>query len=307
MTTTSTSNIECARELMLRSRREHFAVGAFNVDNQETLLAIVRAARVKKAPVLVEVSHDEVSMIGLANIRSMVDNYRSEYGVEIYVNLDHSPSVEAAKAGIDAGFEFIHIDYSQANRDATEADIIAATQEVVEYAKRTTGALIESEPHYFGGSSNVHTEAIDYDEIRKTFSTPEGAAAFVTKTGIDTYAAAIGNLHGRYPVPKQLDLELLQRIRDAVDCNISLHGGSGTPGHYFQGAARIGVSKINVNSDLRYAYRTTLEAQLKANPDQYAVVKIIGPVIDAVQKIVEERIDLFGSAGRAEQVDRSGG
>jgi fructose-bisphosphate aldolase, class II len=146
MTTTSTSNIERARELMSRSRREHFAVGALNVDNQETLLAIVRAARAKESPVLVEVSHDEVSMIGLANIRSMVNNYRAEYGVEVYVNLDHSPSADAAKAGIDAGFEFIHVDYSQANRDATEADIIAATQEVVEYAKRTTGALIESAP-----------------------------------------------------------------------------------------------------------------------------------------------------------------
>jgi fructose-bisphosphate aldolase, class II len=299
MATTSASNIERARELMRRSRREHFAVGAFNVDNQETLLAIVRAAKAKEAPVLVEVSNDEVSMIGLANIRSLVDNYRAEYGVEIYINLDHSPSVKAAKAGIDAGFEFIHIDYSQANRDATEGEIIAATQEVVAYAKQTTCALIESEPHYFGGSSNVHTDAIDYDEIRKTFSTPEGAAAFVAESGIDTYAAAIGNLHGRYPVPKQLDLELLQRIRDAVDCNISLHGGSGTPGHYFREAARIGVSKINVNSDLRYAYRTTLEAQLKANPDQYAIVKIIRPVIDAVQNVVEERIDLFGSAGQA--------
>ncbi|HEY2592616.1 MAG TPA: class II fructose-bisphosphate aldolase, partial [Chloroflexota bacterium] len=88
------------------SRREHFAVGAFNVDNQETLLAIVRAPQAKEAPVLVEVSHDEISMIGLANMRALVDNYRAEYGVEIHVNLDHSPSVEAAKAGIDAGFEF---------------------------------------------------------------------------------------------------------------------------------------------------------------------------------------------------------
>ena len=300
MASTEISNIERARELMRRSRREHFAVGAFNVDNQETLLAIVRAAQAKDSPVLVEVSHDEVSMIGLANMRCLVDSYRDEYGVEMYINLDHSPSVEAAKAGIDAGFEFVHIDYSQANRNATDADIITATQEVVEYAKRTTGALVESEPHYFGGSSNVHTEAIDYTELRKTFSTPEGAAAFVAETGIDTYAAAIGNLHGRYPVPKQLDLDLLQQIRDAVDCNISLHGGSGTPGHYFQDAARIGVSKVNVNSDLRYAYRTTLESQLEANPDQYAIVKIIGPVIDAVQKVVEDRIDLFGSAGKAQ-------
>jgi fructose-bisphosphate aldolase class II len=295
-----TTNVERARELMRRSRAEHFAVGAFNVDNQETLLAIVRAAQAKQAPVLVEVSDGEVAVIGLANMRSMVDNYRAEYGVEAYINLDHSPSVEAAKAGIDAGFEFIHIDYSQANRSATEAEIIAATREVVDYAQRTTGALVESEPHYFGGSSNVHDTDIDYDAIRATFSTPEGSRDFVAATGIDTFAAAVGNLHGRYPVPKQLDLELLARVRDAIDVNISLHGGSGTPGHYFQEAARIGVSKVNVNSDLRYAYRTTLEQQLAAHPDEYAIVKLIEPVVQAVQSVVEDRIELFAAVGHAQ-------
>jgi fructose-bisphosphate aldolase class II len=295
----TSNNVEHARELMARSRAEHFAVGAFNVDNQETLLGITRAAAAKQAPVLVEVSHGEVAVIGLANMRSLVDNYRAEYEVEMYINLDHSPSVEAAKAGIDAGFEFIHIDYSASNRDASDADIIAATREVVAYAKQTTGALVESEPHYFGGSSNVHTETIDYDEVRKTFSTPEGAQQFVAQTGIDTFAAAVGNLHGRYPVPKQLDLELLQRIRDAIDVNISLHGGSGTPGHYFQDAAKIGVSKVNVNSDLRYAYRTTLEQQLAAHPDEYAIVRLIGPVVQAVQDVVENRIALFATTGKA--------
>ena len=250
-----------ARELMRRAREEHFAVGAFNVDNQETLIAVATTAKKMNAPVLVEVSQGEVDAIGLANLRDMVDNYKKEYGVEMYINLDHSPSVEAAKAGVDAGFEFIHIDVSQAKHDATDADIIAATKEVVEYAKKT-GALVESEPHYFGGSSNVHAETIDYAEIKKTFSTPEGARAFVDATGIDTFAAAIGNLHGKYPVPKELDLDLLQKIRDAISCNISLHGGSDTPGHYFEGAAKIGVSKININSDMRYAFRTTLEKTL---------------------------------------------
>jgi fructose-bisphosphate aldolase, class II len=292
-------NVERARELMERSRRERFAVGAFNVDNQETLVAIARAAQAKSSPVLVEVSQGEVDAIGLANLRDLVDNYRAELGVEMYINLDHSPSVEAAKAGIDAGFEFIHIDLSQAKRDATDDEIIVATREVVAYA-RTTGALVESEPHYFGGSSNVHTEDIDYEEIRKTFSTPEGARAFVDATGIDTFAAAVGNLHGRYPVPKQLDLELLGRVRDAIGGYISLHGGSGTPGHFFTSAAEIGVSKINLNSDMRYAYRTTLERQLRDNPDEYAIVRLMGPVIRAVQDVVEEHIDLYGSAGKAQ-------
>jgi fructose-bisphosphate aldolase class II len=145
----------------------------------------------------------------------------------------------------------------------------------------------------------VHSEDIDYDEIRRTFSTPEGARSFVAATGIDTFAAAVGNLHGRYPVPKQLDLDLLAGIRAAIDVNLSLHGGSGTPGHYFESAARIGVSKVNINSDLRYAYRTTLEAQLGKHPDEYALVRLMGPVIRAVQDVVEDRIDLLRSAGRA--------
>jgi len=287
-----------ARHLMQRSRQQSFAVGAFNVDNQDTLIAIARAAQKKNSPVLIEVTQDEIKAIGADNIRDMVDNYIQEYGIEMYVNLDHSPSVEDAKRGIDAGFEFIHIDISQANHDASDEEIIRATREVVEYAK-FTGALVESEPHYFAGSSNMHTEAIDYEEIKKTFSTPEGAKQFVNDTGIDTFAAAVGNLHGKYPVPKELDLELLQKIRDSIDCQISLHGGSGTPAHFFAEAAKIGISKVNINSDLRIAFRTGLERVLKENPDQFAVVKIMEPVRQAIQAVVEEKIDALGSAGKA--------
>ncbi len=287
-----------ARHLMQRTRQQRFAVGAFNIDNQETLIAVCRAAQVKESPVLVEVSHSEVTAMGLENIRDMVDNYRREYKVEVYINLDHSPSVEDAKRGIDAGFEFVHIDISQANHEATDEEIIKATKEVVDYAK-FTGALVESEPHYFGGSSNLHKEKIDYEEIKKTFSTPEGAKKFVDQTGIDTFAAAVGNLHGQYPVPKELDLALLSQIREAIDCNISLHGGSGTPAHYFEEAVKIGVSKVNINSDMRVVFRRTLEKVLKDNPDQYAVVKLMPEVYEAVQKVVEEKIDSFGSAGRA--------
>jgi fructose-bisphosphate aldolase class II len=283
---------------MDRARRQHFALGAFNLDNQETLRAVAQAARTKQAPVLVEVSQGEVDALGLDNVRDMVDNYKAILGVEMYINLDHSPSVEAAIAGIEAGFEFIHIDISQADHDASDEEIVAATKRVVEAAK-LTGALVESEPHYFGGSSNVHNEKIDYKEIQKTFSTPEGAEHFVKSTGIDTYAAAVGNLHGKYPVPKKLDLELLEKIRKAIDCNISLHGGSGTPGHYFVDAVKIGVTKININSDMRYAYRTTLEKALKDDPTEYAVVKLMPRVIASVQEVVESKIDSFNSAGKA--------
>ena len=292
-------NCQQARERMASARSEHWAFGAFNLDDEPTLLAVSRAAITKKAPLLVEVSQGEVETIGLDNVRDMVDNFKAQYGIEMYINLDHSPSVEAAKLGIEAGFEFIHIDVSQANHDASDADIIAATKEVVEYAK-FTGALVESEPHYFAGSSNLHTETIDYEAIKKTFSTPEGAKSFVDATGIDTYAAAVGNLHGKYPVPKVLDLELLQSIRNAINCNISLHGGSDTPGHYFVSATKIGVTKVNINSDMRIAYRHALEKSLQDNPDEYSVAKLIEKdVVPAVQAVVESKIDDFNSSGKA--------
>lgn len=293
-------NTTRARQLMQRSRNQHFAVGAFNIDNQETLIAIARAAQKLNSPVMIELSKNEVQSMGLENIRDMVDNYKKMFGIEMYINLDHSPTVEDCKRAIDAGYEFIHIDISQSNHNATEEEIILRTKEVVEYAK-FTGALVESEPHYFGGSSDVFTENIDYEEIKKTFSSPEGSKAFVDATGIDTFAAAVGNLHGKYPVPKILDLELLQRIRDAIDprVQISLHGGSDTPLHYFEEAARIGVSKININSDIRYAFRTTLDRVLAEHPNEYAVVKLMPEVYDAVQAVIEEKINAFGSAGKA--------
>lgn len=292
-------NCQRARIRMAQAREEKWAYGAFNLDDEPTLIAVARAAQKHNAPVLVEVSQGEVDDIGLANIRDLVDNVKSQYHIEVYVNLDHSPSVEAAKLGINAGFEFIHIDVSQANHDASDEEIIDATKQVVEYAK-FTGALVESEPHYFGGSSNLHTEDINYEEIKKTFSTPEGARDFVKTTGIDTYAAAIGNLHGKYPVPKILDLDLLKQIRQSINCNISLHGGSGTPGHYFQDAVKIGVTKININSDMRVAYRTTLEKCLAENPTEYSVSKLISKyVIPAVQEVVESKLEVFNSNGKA--------
>lgn len=292
-------NTARARELMHRSRQEGFAVGAFNIDNQETLQAISQAAQKLQAPVMVEVSAGEVkTMGGCQNIRDMVSNYRNTYNIEMYINLDHAPTVELCQQAIDAGFEFIHIDISQANHDATLEEIIAKTKDVVAYA-RSTGALVEAEERYFFGDSNVHKEAIDYEEVKKWNTKPNEARDFVAATGIDTMAVQIGNLHGLYPVPKILDLDLLREIRAAIDCQISLHGGSGTPLHYFEDAAKIGVSKININSDLRYAFRTTLEKVLRENPDEYAVYKLMPQVCTAVQAVVEEKIQAFGSVGKA--------
>lgn len=288
---------ERARELMARSRAEGFAVGAFNVDNLETLLGIARAAQATAAPAFVEASASEVAVLGLANLRDVVDNLIEELGVELYLNLDHAPSVDAAVAAIDAGFELVHIDVSQADHEASEETIVAATRLVVAHA-RTTGAIVEGELRYLPGSSTVHGLPPDIWAVTAGLSRPDTARAFVEATGVDTFAVGIGNLHGLYSQPKALDLDLLARIRAAVDAYLSLHGGSGTPDHAYAAAARGGISKINVNSELRYTYRTTLEREFAAHPHEFATVKLVGPVIDAVQAVVEAKIVAFGSAGR---------
>src|SRR6266851_852900 len=107
-----TKSISAARALYARAKTEKFALGAFNIDDQATLIAVVQAAIAKHSPVLVQLSQGEVDAIGLENARCMVDNYMAEFGVEMFLNLDHSPTVANSKAAIDAGFEFIHIDFS---------------------------------------------------------------------------------------------------------------------------------------------------------------------------------------------------
>ena len=287
-----------ARELMQRAGAEKFALGAFNLDNQESLRAVCRAALAKKSPVLVEVSHEQVQSIGLDNVRDMVDNYNQELGIEIYINLDHSPSVEAAIDGIEAGFEFIHFDVAADGRKSSLEEIIDNTRQIVNYA-RLTGAVVESEPHFFDSDPAASRRKIDYSKAKKTFSRPEEAKEFVDATGIDIYAAAIGNLHGRYTAPKVLDIDLLEKIRGSLDCYISLHGGSGTPAHYFKHAVKTGVTKININTDMRIAFRRSLEKSLKENPDELSAMKLMEGVISSVQAVVEEKIDMLGSAGKA--------
>lgn len=283
---------------MLRAHQQKFAVGAFNIDSQDILISVLKAAKELNAPVIINLSESEAEEIGLENARDLVDNYKEELKVEAYLNLDHGPSVRLAKEAIDLGFEFIHIDVSQADHGASLEEIIQKTKQVTDYA-RFTGAVVESEMHYFAGSSNLHNEEVDYEEIKKTFSEPKSALEFVHSTDVDIFAASVGNLHGSYKVPKQLDLTLLGSVCDALPCSVSLHGGSGTPLFYFEEAAKIGVSKININTDVRVAHRRALEQALKDNPDEYSVMKLMKSVEEATQKVIEEKIKAFGSEGKA--------
>jgi fructose-bisphosphate aldolase, class II len=289
-------NVEGARDLMARTRSKSFAVGAFNAGDLETLKAVSEAAATLSAPVLIEASASEVSFVGLKVLRSLVDAHVDEFGIEAYLNLDHSPSVEAAKVAIDAGFEMIHIDLSGSDHSLHTDEIIRGTKVVVDYAK-TTGALVESEDHWFSGSSTLHHEVNTHGAMATT--NPRNASRFVSATGIDTFAVAIGNLHGAYPTPPVLDFDLLKELRERLSVNLSLHGGSGITELQARSAAGGGISKININSDLRIPHRVALEAQLHDHPDEYATVKLMDPVVDSIREVVEQKIRAFGSPNQA--------
>jgi fructose/tagatose bisphosphate aldolase len=253
---------KCPRELIARSRVERFAVGAFNADKPETLRAICRAAQAPVAPVLIEVSQP-VDVFGLENARDVLDNEIDALGIEAYFNFDHAPTVSTAMSAINASFEFVHLDLFQCDPEATGDDVIDATREVVAHAQET-GALVEGEPRSLTGSSTLHPDHVDLAAVEASLTTPEQARTFVDATGIDTLAVGIGNVHGRHPAPKRLDLHLLARLRGAVDVNLSLHGGSGARYAVYRGVARGGVSKININPRRSHCVPDGTRASIRA-------------------------------------------
>ena len=283
------------KEWLEKAQTEGFAIGAFNVDNLEIFKAVVAAAMAKKSPVMMEFSDGEVKFLELHNIVDLVKNAEEEHGINILLNLDHSPDQAKVEEAIEAGFELIHFDGSklpyEENVEICKAIIPKA------HAKDLT---VEGEIDHIAGSSNVHKEQITLDEIKAGFTKPEKAKEFVAETGVDIFAAFFGNVHGVYPVQPNVDLDLLYRIREVLpNTFLSMHGGSGISDEEVRMAIQVGgISKINVNTELRKAFREELERSLRENPDEYAVYKLMPSVIENVKNVVEHKIDVFGSGGK---------
>ena len=283
-----------AKEWLQKAQDEGFAIGAFNVDNLEIFKAVVAGAKAKKSPVMMEFSDGEVKFLELHNIVDLVKNAQEKEGIDILLNLDHSPERAKVEEAIEAGFELVHFDGSKKPYDEN----VQITKTLVPKA-HAKGLTVEGEIDHIAGSSNVHKEQITLDEIKDGFTKPEKAKEFVAETGVDIFAAFFGNVHGVFPVQPNIDLELLKRVRVALpDTFLSMHGGSGISDEEVRQAVQAGIVKVNVNTEMRRAFRDNLEKALKENPDQYAVYKIMPDVIVAVQKVVEHKIEVFGSAGK---------
>ena len=282
-------------ETMEKAHIGRYAIGQFNVSTDEQITAIIEAAKNLNSPVIIGTSEGERNFIGVEQIVALVNSWQKETDLPIILNADHCKTFESVKEAIDAGYDSVHFDGSELPFDEN----IYITKRIVEYAKSVNpNIIVEGELGYLPGSSEIHGEV----KINiKDLTIPEEARDFVRKTGIDSLAIAIGNIHGMKAdaTDPHLYLDRLEDIRRTVpNVFLVLHGGSGTPENDIREAIKLGIVKININTEIRLAYREALKNFLEENLDELKTYKILSPAMEAVKKVVENKIILFGSKNR---------
>lgn len=270
---------------------EHWAVPHFNVSNLEQLRGVCEAARNLRAPLLIGTSEGERNFIGLGQAVALVRAYREEYALPLFLNADHTFSVEAAKKAVDAGYDSVHIDLSK----KSFAENIRGTREAVLYARKKNPSIsVEGELGYLvTESSKVYKQVIKVDPA--TFTKPDEAVKFVKQTGVDRFAPAVGNLHGIATNRPRINFELVRKLRKIMPSSIAmvLHGGSGNSPAVFRKLIDLGFNNIHISTELRLAYRRGLELSLKKNKDELAPYRITQPAVEEVRKKAETYIKIF--------------
>jgi fructose-bisphosphate aldolase, class II len=286
--------MEGLRAALEQADSRHVALGHFNISDLVAFKAIVSAARRLNVPVLVGASEGERSFIGVEQIAALVRSVRDEYGHPVFLNADHTHSLEKAKAAAKAGFDEVIFDLS----DQPFEQNLKQTKQAVESLKSMKpDILVEGEIGYIGRSSEIIAEAPE----SLTLTTPDEAAQFVSETKIDILAPAIGNMHGLLPsmvrgeTQKRLNIELIKQIKQKTRIFLTLHGGSGTADQGFLSAIKAGITIIHINTELRLAWRRGLEEGLRSHPDEIAPYKILPSAVEAVQNTVLRRLKLFNS------------
>jgi fructose-bisphosphate aldolase class II len=286
------------RECIAAVEKEKKAIGHFNISNVEMLWGIFHAAKALDLPVIIGVSEGERQFVGVKQSVALIKSIREEFGYPIYLNADHTYSVEKVKEAIDAGFDSVIYDGAK----LTIEENIKNTKECVEYARQVTkktgrDVLVEAELGYIGQSSKVLDAIPEGVDLKAGLTTAEMAKNFVHKTGVDLFAPAVGNIHGMMRVghDPRLEIELIKQIREACGVPLVLHGGSGTVDEDFVHAIYAGISIVHISTELRVAFRKALTLSLQANPEEVAPYKYEKDAVGAVEKVAGERLKLFNS------------
>ncbi len=279
-----------------KAQKEHWAIGQFNFSTLSQLKGIVEAAKKMKSPIILGTSEGESKFLGLEQAAALKSVFQKETGLPIFLNLDHGKSFKYLKEACDSGYEAVHFDGSKLPIEEN----IERTKEVVKYAKKF-GILVEGEVGLIGTeTSKVYEEKFELKE--KDLTNPEEAGKYIKETEVDSLAVSVGTFHGitvKGGNPR-IRLERLKEIRERVGNKfLVLHGGSGTSEEDIKKAIKLGIVKININTELRLAYTNTLKKILEENPKEIRPYKHLPEVIEAVQKVVETKIELFGSKKKA--------
>jgi len=287
--------MQSLREALTEADQRHVAIGHFNTSDLTALRAIVDAARELKLPVLVGVSEGEREFIGTRTTAAIVRSLRDESPLPIFLNADHTHSLEKVKEVAEAGYDEVIFDASKLPLEEN----LKQSKRAVEIAKSIRPEiLVEGEIGYIGSSSAI-LEKRPEESLRMT--DPEEARRFAEETGIDVVAPAVGNMHGLLremlsdQAHKHLDVPRIGAIKRAVGKFMTLHGGSGTADQDFVAAIKAGMTIVHVNTELRLAWRRGVEEGLRKDPDEVAPYKIMPAAYQRVFEVVKERLILFNS------------
>ena len=303
------------KEMFEKSMKEKFAIGAFNVNNMEIIQGIVDAAAEQKSPVILQASSSAIKYARINYVMKMVEAAMEEHPeVPVAIHLDHGPDFETAKMCIDNGFTSVMIDGSKYDFEEN----VALTKKVVDYA-HSKGVVVEAE---LGKLAGIEDE-VNVSEKDAMYTDPEQAKEFVERTGCDSLAIAIGTSHGAYKFKGEAKLrfDILAKIKELIpNTPIVLHGAStvipelvdmcnkyggnipgakGVPDEMLHEASLSGVSKINVDTDLRLAMTSEIRKVFAEEPGVFDPRKYLAPARESIKKTVEHKIrDVFGSSNK---------
>ncbi|MEM2104676.1 MAG: class II fructose-1,6-bisphosphate aldolase [Candidatus Bathyarchaeia archaeon] len=300
------------KDLLHTAKVGAYAVGAFNIQNLESLSAVVEAAVEEKSPVIVAVTPGAIKYAGLKYLAELVKIAAEASPVPMALHLDHGEDFETITKCLEAGFTSVMIDGSYMPME----DNVSITKRVVNLA-HSMGVSVEAE---LGRISGVEEKTVA--EREAVLTDPDEAAEFVRRTGVDALAVSIGTSHGAYKFKgePQLDFERLRLISERVDVPLVLHGASsvpawivekavkygaelagarGIPEEHIRKAVFYGITKINIDTDLRLAFTATVREVLANSPREFDPRKILGPAKEAMKEVVKGKMQLFGSSGKA--------
>ncbi len=273
-----------------RAGRERYAIGAFQTYNLETTLAVCRAAEALRSPVLLQAGSSAFRVAGRSELIGLALAAAEAADAPVGVHLDHCRDLEEIRLCLDAGYTSVMIDGSGLPFEENVSLTRAATQ-----AAHAAGVWIEGELGGIAGDEDVSTGA----PAGAAMTDPKAAAEFVSRTGVDVLAVAIGNVHGFTPEPVRLDFTRLAAIGDEAGVPLVLHGASGLPAADISHAISLGVVKINVNAELRRGIFAELETAAPECAKGYDLASLSRRSAEAGQRVVEAKLREFGSAGRA--------